>query len=187
MSVDLDGKTVVVTGAFEAGTRTEVKAKLKAVGARVTSSVSGKTDVLVCGTDAGSKLDKAQELGITILQEADIADLLGSAPAKKAGKAAKKKAKATKKKKAKKAKAISGTNPIAELEGKKIVVTGKLQGITRQEAKEKIMAAGGIPSSSVSSKTDLLIVGEDAGSKLDKAQELGIEIMDEDTFLELVS
>lgn len=68
--------------------------------------------------------------------------------------------------------------------GKTIVLTGKLTGLTRGEAKEKIEALGGTVSGSVSKKTDLVIAGEDAGSKLAKARELKIEIWDEQAMLE---
>lgn len=70
----------------------------------------------------------------------------------------------------------AGANPFA---GKTIVLTGKLQQLTRNEAKAKIEQLGGIVAGSVSKKTNLVIVGEDAGSKLEKAQSLGIEIWDE--------
>ncbi|MER1957759.1 MAG: NAD-dependent DNA ligase LigA [Solibacillus sp.] len=70
----------------------------------------------------------------------------------------------------------AGTNPFA---GKTVVLTGKLQQLTRSEAKAKIEQLGGTVAGSVSKKTDLVIVGEDAGSKLEKAQSLGIEIWDE--------
>ena len=68
---------------------------------------------------------------------------------------------------------------MSKLEGKKIVVTGTLTKYSRDEITEKIEALGGDVTGSVSSKTDLLIVGEDAGSKLAKAKELGIEIITE--------
>jgi DNA ligase (NAD+) len=60
--------------------------------------------------------------------------------------------------------------------GKTIVLTGKLAQLTRNEAKEKIEALGGNVAGSVSKKTDLVIAGEDAGSKLKKAEELGITV-----------
>ena len=68
---------------------------------------------------------------------------------------------------------------MSKLKGKKIVVTGALTKYTRDEITEKIEALGGDVTGSVSSKTDLLIVGEDAGSKLKKAKELGVEIITE--------
>ncbi|MFB1100351.1 MULTISPECIES: NAD-dependent DNA ligase LigA [Terribacillus] len=68
--------------------------------------------------------------------------------------------------------------------GKTIVLTGKMEALTRPEAKEKIEALGGIVTGSVSKKTDLLIAGEDAGSKYEKAEKLGIEIWDEARLIE---
>ncbi|PIC63337.1 DNA ligase (NAD(+)) LigA [Sporosarcina sp. P13] len=73
------------------------------------------------------------------------------------------------------------TGPFA---GKTVVLTGKLTGLTRGDAKEQIEARGGTVSGSVSKKTDLVIAGEDAGSKLTKAQELEIEIWDEQAMLD---
>jgi DNA ligase (NAD+) len=67
--------------------------------------------------------------------------------------------------------------------GKTVVLTGKLEQLSRNEAKEKIEALGGNVAGSVSKKTHLVIAGEDAGSKLAKAQELGIEVWDEDKLL----
>jgi DNA ligase (NAD+) len=68
------------------------------------------------------------------------------------------------------------------LEGKTLVVTGTLEGFSRQEAEEAIRAAGGKPAGSVSKKTDYLVAGESAGSKLTKAQELGVAVLDEEGF-----
>lgn len=68
--------------------------------------------------------------------------------------------------------------------GKAIVLTGKLEQFTRDELKEKIEQLGGNVTSSVSKKTDLVIAGEKAGSKLTKAQELGIEVWDEARLVE---
>lgn len=67
--------------------------------------------------------------------------------------------------------------------GKTIVLTGKLEKLTRPEAKERIEALGGHVTGSVSKKTDLVVAGEDAGSKLTKAQDLNIEVWDEDKLL----
>ncbi|MDR6120537.1 DNA ligase (NAD+) [Bacillus sp. SLBN-46] len=68
--------------------------------------------------------------------------------------------------------------------GKTVVLTGKLEQLSRNEAKEKIEALGGNVAGSVSKKTHLVIAGEDAGSKLTKAQELGIEVWDEEKLVE---
>jgi DNA ligase (NAD+) len=69
--------------------------------------------------------------------------------------------------------------------GKTIVLTGTLPTLSRDEAKAKIEEFGGKVSSSVSKKTDFVLAGEEAGSKLKKAEELGVKVMDEAEFLSL--
>jgi DNA ligase (NAD+) len=76
------------------------------------------------------------------------------------------------------------TSPIA---GKTFVLTGTLPTLTRDEAKDMIEALGGKVAGSVSKKTDYVVAGAEAGSKLDKAQQLGVNILDETQFRELIS
>ncbi|EKP4476437.1 NAD-dependent DNA ligase LigA [Cronobacter dublinensis] len=71
------GKTVVLTGTLSQMSRDDAKARLAALGAKVSGSVSKKTDLLIAGEAAGSKLAKAQELGIEVIDEAEMLRLLG--------------------------------------------------------------------------------------------------------------
>ncbi|MCD6550228.1 NAD-dependent DNA ligase LigA [bacterium] len=73
-----------------------------------------------------------------------------------------------------------------KLKGKTFVLTGTLSSFTRAEAEKKIRLLGGHPSSSVSKQTDFLVVGKNPGSKLKKAKELGVKIIDENEFLKLI-
>ncbi len=72
------GKTFVLTGTLPTMAREEAKAKIESLGGKVTGSVSKKTDFVLAGEEAGSKLDKAQELGIKILNEAEFLKMCGS-------------------------------------------------------------------------------------------------------------
>ena len=74
---DLSGQTWVLTGTLESMTRDEASEKLRALGAKVSGSVSAKTNVLVVGLGAGSKLTKAESLGVDIIDEAALIALLG--------------------------------------------------------------------------------------------------------------
>jgi DNA ligase (NAD+) len=71
------GKIFVLTGSLPNLTREDATEKIEAVGGKVTGSVSAKTDYVVAGADPGSKYDKAVELGITVLDEAGLLQLLG--------------------------------------------------------------------------------------------------------------
>ena len=79
--------------------------------------------------------------------------------------------------------AVAGSGPFA---GKTVVLTGTLTQYSRESAKVEIERRGGRVSGSVSRKTDLVVAGEDAGSKLKKAQELGVRVVDENGFRELL-
>jgi DNA ligase (NAD+) len=72
------------------------------------------------------------------------------------------------------------------LEGKTVVLTGTLSSMTRDQAGDWILALGGKLSGSVSAKTALVVAGEAAGSKLTKAQELGVAVIDEAAFMAII-
>ena len=78
MPKPLSGKTFVITGTLPTMSRDQTKDMLEAAGAKVAGSVSKKTDYLLAGSDAGSKLDKARELGVTVIDEAALNELLKS-------------------------------------------------------------------------------------------------------------
>jgi DNA ligase (NAD+) len=70
--------------------------------------------------------------------------------------------------------------------GKIVVLTGALAAMSRDEAKDRIESLGGKVSGAVSKKTDFVVAGDEAGSKLDRARELGVAVLDEEQFLKML-
>jgi DNA ligase (NAD+) len=76
-SAHLKGMTFVLTGTMADLTREEAKARIEAAGGRVSGSVSKKTSYVVAGEEAGSKLDKARELKVPVIEQAQLLEMLG--------------------------------------------------------------------------------------------------------------
>ncbi len=76
----LAGKTLVVTGKLSKYTRDQIEALIETHGGRAASSVSRRTDYLVAGEDAGSKLDKARQLSVPVISERELDELIGTPP-----------------------------------------------------------------------------------------------------------
>ncbi len=72
----LEGKTLVVTGTLSRMDRHTIEALIESLGGKAAGSVSRKTDYVVCGENAGSKLDKARELGVTVLTESEFFEMI---------------------------------------------------------------------------------------------------------------
>ena len=125
----LSGQRYVVTGTLKSFSRVEAKSRIEALGGKVTDSVSSKTDCVVIGEDAGSKLDKANRLGIKTIKEAAFKRLIGGSTAKK--KATKKKVvkKAAKKKVATEQKAKPDRRVLSNL--KKLLFTRDVEKINQ--------------------------------------------------------
>lgn len=176
--MDLAGKTVVVTGVLAALKREEAEAGLAALGAKVSGSVSKNTHVLFVGAQPGSKLLKAQSLGVTVADEAALLAVLGN----KSISRAKLKARAAEEehRRALEAQAMAGKGARpSSLKDKTVVVTGTLS-VEREVMEEALRRAGAKVSGSVSKHTDFLVVGAGAGSKLTKAQAMGVKVLSEE-------
>ena len=171
---NVSGKTVVVTGAFSQMKRDEIKLELQKRGAKVTGSVSSKTHLLVAGERAGSKLKKAEGLGIAVLREAELIKIL--------------KQKATVKvepKPEKVAKVPAGYEgkTLSAFSGKNVCITGKLKCFKRAELKALLEVSGAKVVSSPNSKTHVMISGDKWGNKLRQAMSYDASVYTEGEIL----
>lgn len=170
--MNVDGKTIVLGGKFSR-TKKELKADLEALGAKVVSKVSASTDLVFVGKGGGKNYEafKATQLGIPYHIERELHALI------EAGNDVVTQDEAVPEVELEKS---------AAFEGKKVAVTGKFVIMKRAEVHELLEALGALVAKSVSKHTDLLIYGEGAGSKLDKAFQYGVEVMSELEMVELL-
>tara|TARA_R100000458_G_C8239765_1_gene219152 strand:- start:16 stop:543 length:528 start_codon:yes stop_codon:yes gene_type:complete len=152
------GKTVVITGVLTDITRNQAKDIVEKAGGKLSECISKNTDLLITGENVGSKLEKAESLGIKVITEKDFIRYIN----------------------------YDITIDTESLLNQTVVVTGTLRKYTREEVQELVEAAGGKLTGAVSNNTDLVVTGDKAGSKLEKAKELGTKVVDEDEFLALI-
>ncbi len=178
--LDVKGKTVVLTGTMAGIHRDDVAAKLSALGARVTGSVSKKTDIVFAAADAGSKKTAAESLGIPVFGEAELFALIG-APKVAPKKPAKPPSDDAKKKVQTRApKASTGFHGVT------VVITGTLSK-PRNEIEAMLKRAGAVVHGSVSANTQYLVAGAGVGAtKTSKATALGVKVIDEATMRSLL-
>lgn len=177
-ATDVEGKNIVLTGKFATLKRAEAEVALTALGARVSDSISKTTDILFAGDKAGSKLAKAEQLGVAVHDEATLAALLAGASAAARPAPAERAALAEVQPVASATPAASAT-PVAGFAGKIVALTGTFTTMTRAEAQKRLTDAGATVGSGVTKATDILIYGDNAGSKLDKASGQGVALMTE--------
>jgi NAD-dependent DNA ligase len=178
--LSVSGKTVVLTGTVPGMERKEAEAKLAALGARCTSSVSKKTDYVFAMDDAGSKKADAVRLGIPVLSETVLFALIGLPGAKP--KEPKQPVSTQAKEKVAERKPDAGEG----FAGKTVVITGTLSK-ERADIAAMLEEAGAKVTGSVSANTHYLITGAGVGaSKLTKATALGVTIIDEPTMNEML-
>ncbi len=178
--IDVNGKTVVLTGTMAGIHRDDITRKLTALGARVTGSVSKKTDYVFAAADAGSKKSVAERLGVPVLGESELFALIGTPHAEP-----KQPAKPpTEEMKAKVAARAPKTG--ARFAGVTVVITGTLSK-PRAEVQSMLEAAGAVVHGSVSANTQYLLAGAGVGAtKTSKAAALGVKVIDEATMNSLL-
>jgi NAD-dependent DNA ligase len=177
--LNVNGKTVVLTGTVTGMQRKDAEARLEALGARCTSSVSKKTDYVFAMEDAGSKKADAERLGVPVLSESVLFSLIGSPDAPRE----------PKKPVTAEAKAKVADRKPEESEGfsgKTVVITGTLSR-GRSEIAAMLEEAGAKVTGSVSANTHYLITGAGVGAtKTNKATALGVTVIDEATMNEML-
>ena len=193
-NVVFQGRSFCFTGEFILGSREKCQQSVLERGGLCHDKVMSTTDFLVIGTVAsrrwahevyGRKIEAAVSLkdsghGLAIISEEHWTGFLGQFPPNgMPGLAWCKGRRASIRN--------EPARPKGPLAGKTLVLTGTLPHLKREEAAAKIEAAGGKVSSSVSKKTDYVVAGAEAGSKLGKAQQLGVKIIDEAELLRLCS
>jgi BRCT domain type II-containing protein len=169
---EISGKIVVLTGKFSEVDRAQAEAALGRLGATIGASVTKTTSILFAGERAGSKLAKARQLGVTILDEAALKALLAAAPAAPAAPEAPEAAAGV-------AGATTPSRQVEGLSGKSVALTGTFVLMKRAEAQRLLREAGAAVGGGVTRSTELLVYGDDAGSKLDDAARLGVKTMSE--------
>jgi NAD-dependent DNA ligase len=172
----LAGKTIVVTGALVNYSRSQIDKRITDLGGKAGSSVSKNTSFVVVGSDAGSKLDRARALGVRTISEEEFEEMVKELQAKAAPAAAP---------------AAPPAPPPAPsggvLSGQTVVVTGTLMNHDRKSIEALIARHGGKAAASVSKNTSLVVAGDDAGSKLAKARELGVRVVSEEDFEKMLA